>query len=50
MCTSCNFDDNIHFQEHKEQIVDLATFLEILASEIKKVNRKDSMLYNNNVK
>lgn len=43
MCNSCNFDDRVHFEDHRDNIVDLPTFLEILASEIKKVNRKDSM-------
>ncbi|CAD8170224.1 unnamed protein product [Paramecium octaurelia] len=50
MCPQCNTDDDIHYQEHKEDIVEFPHFLEILASEIKKVNRNDSMLYNKNVK
>lgn len=45
MCPQCNFDDNIHFEEHKEDMVELPQFIEILASEIKKINRKDSMYY-----
>ncbi|KAM3136294.1 hypothetical protein pb186bvf_011593 [Paramecium bursaria] len=50
MCSQCNFDDRVHWDEHRDQIVEFEKFLEILTHEIKRVNKRDSMLYNENVK